>query len=226
MPRCAARRGGRKLLHSGPEDGRVNDRVAGYRARRCVTPQQRSWLVPASLALLCVLGAALGPTYLRYERGLVAAEPWRLLTGHIAHLGWIHLTLNLAGLAATWALLGRLLHPLGWSVAILACALLISGALYLLDTTLDWYVGLSGVLHGLFALGTAAGLRTRPVFHGLLLLGVVTKVAWEQLGPAAGSAELVGGSIVVNAHLYGLVAGLACLPVARLGQPGRKAAGP
>lgn len=179
-----------------------------------------AWGLPAALAAACLL-VALTDSWpaLRYERALLGAEPWRLLTGHLAHLGWMHLALNLAGLAAVWALLGALLRPAAWLAVLLACALGVSGGLYLLDPDLAWYVGLSGVLHGMFVAGALAGLGRARLFHALLLVGVVVKVAYEQVaGADIGSAELVGGAVVVDSHLYGVLAGFACLPVAWWGR--------
>ena len=195
--------------------------IAPNRVQRLPT-----WALPAGIAALCVLVAIVdGGSALRYERALVGAEPWRLVTAHQVHLGWMHLALNLAGLAAVWALLGPQLRPGTWLAVFLTCALGVSGGLRVLDPDLEWYVGLSGVLHGMFVAGALAGLRRARLFHGLLLAGVVVKVAWEQYaGVDVGSAELVGGAVVVNAHLYGVLAGFACLPLGFLWRRARPAA--
>jgi rhomboid family GlyGly-CTERM serine protease len=181
-----------------------------------VSPLGRAWLLPAIVAGACLAAMAPGAfEALRYERALVPAEPWRLLTAHLVHLGWIHLALNIAALAAAWALLGGLLRAGAWSAALLACALGVSAGLWLRHPELVWYVGLSGVLHGLFTVGAVAGLRRAPLFHGLLLAGVVAKVAWEQFtGTGAGTSALIGGAVIVDAHLYGVLAGLALAPLA------------
>lgn len=181
-----------------------------------MTPRISGWLLPGLLAALCVLAMVPGAfEALRYERALIGAEPWRLLSAHLAHLGWMHLALNLAGLAAVWALLGAQLRPGAWLAVLLACALAVSGGLWIFDPDLDWYVGLSGVLHGMFVAGALAGLRRARLFHALLLAGVVVKVAWEQaVGADVGSGSLVGGAVIVDAHLYGLLAGFALAPLA------------
>jgi rhomboid family GlyGly-CTERM serine protease len=186
-----------------------------------VTPSSRAWWLPGLVAAACLLAMAPGGfEALRYERALVGAEPWRLLTAHLAHLGWIHLALNIAALAAIWAMLGDLLRPGAWAMAFLVCALGVTAGLWFGDPGLEWYVGLSGVLHGLFTAGASAGLRRSRLFHGLLLAGVFAKVTWEQvMGADAGSAALVGGAVIVNAHLYGVLAGLGCLPIAWRGRP-------
>ncbi len=199
---------------------------------RSETPQLpdrvAAWWLPAAIAAACVV-VALTDSWpaLRYERSLLGGEPWRLLTGHFTHLGWTHLALNLAGLAAVWALLGALLRPTAWLAVLLGCALGVSCGLYFLDPGLAWYVGLSGVLHGMFVGGALAGLGRARLFHALLLVGVVAKVAYEQVaGADVGSAELVGGAVVVNSHLYGVLAGFACLPIAWRGRTSPDASTP
>lgn len=175
----------------------------------------RQWWPPLLVAGVCIAAQALGWTgVLRFERGLIAAEPWRLLGAHFVHLGWMHLALNLGGLALMWALFGRGLRPSAWAGALLLCALAVGGGLYLRDTTLAWYVGLSGVLHGLLVVGAVAALRTELRSALLLLLAVGAKLAWEQFtGADTGTAQLVGGDVVVNAHLYGALGGLLCVPL-------------
>ena len=69
------------------------------------------WLLPG-IILLCALTLLLtgdwGHERLRFDRGGIAAgEVWRLLTGHLVHLGASHTYLNIAGLALVWFLVGR-----------------------------------------------------------------------------------------------------------------------
>ena len=74
---------------------------------------------------------------------------------------------------------------------------------------LEWYVGLSGVLHGLLVAGIMANLAVGHRLEIVLLLAVCGKIAWEQLyGPLPGSTEFAGGAVVVDAHFYGLLGGL------------------
>jgi rhomboid family GlyGly-CTERM serine protease len=173
------------------------------------------WWPPLVVAVVCASAQGLGwGEALRYEQALIGAEPWRLLSGHLVHLGWMHLGLNLAGLALIWALVGHALRSWAWGVAFALSALTVGGGLYLHDTGLAWYVGLSGVLHGLLVFGAVAGLHTERRMALTLLVGVAAKLAWEQLsGGDVGTAELVGGAVIVNAHLYGALGGLAAVPL-------------
>jgi len=172
--------------------------------------------LPWGLGLLCVALALTGDEgreWLRYERELLLSQPWRLVTAHIVHLGWSHLLLNLAGLALVWALVGEYLDSRWWLLVLAVSAAAVSGGLCLFDPALQWYVGLSGVLHGLLVAGAIAGLAKRRT-EALLLLGVVAaKLIWEQLsGPLPGSEASAGGAVVVDAHLFGAIAGLVALP--------------
>lgn len=177
---------------------------------------------PGALAavafLLAVLEAGGDPVRhaLRYEReGLAAGELWRALTAHLVHLGPRHLVPNLAGLALLWFLYARDARPREWLAVALVAAVAVSAGLWLGAPEVGWYVGASGVLHGLWAAAALANVRRRPLeagVAGLLLAGKLALEAWR--GPAA--APFGGALPVVEvAHLYGAVGGaLAALVLA------------
>ncbi len=154
-----------------------------------------------------------GAHWLRYDRQAIAdGQMWRLVSGHLVHLSWMHLLMNLAALLiVTLGFGARLFQSWGkvFGIFVLLC-LAISAGFWLRNPELEWYVGLSGVLHGLVAL-IAAHLWPRERTAALLLAaGLIIKVSWEQLtGPNTDLAATIGGAVVVDAHLYGLVAGAA-----------------
>ena len=165
------------------------------------------WL---SLILVCVVlqWAGLEPA-LRYDRQLIAEGQWWLLfTGHLVHLGWNHLWLNMAGVLLMVIFFSRYGSLLEW-LSVLVLAMMVTGlALYGLNTDLIWYVGLSGVLHGFFVVAGTYEFRAYPKSGVLVLLVVVTKLVWEQFyGALPGSAGMAGGEVMVDAHLYGALAG-------------------
>jgi rhomboid family GlyGly-CTERM serine protease len=89
--------------------------------------------------------------------------------------------------------------------------------LYWFHPELIWYVGLSGVLHGLFIYGAIREIRFYPFSGYVLVLLLVGKLFWEFMnGPLPGSEEMTGGNVVVDAHLYGAMAGFVSVFLSRV----------
>jgi rhomboid family GlyGly-CTERM serine protease len=170
-------------------------------------------LIHAALlvALLIVLQALPEATrqLLAYERtGVVQGQWWRLLTGSLVHVGWMHLALNAGVLLLGAGLFAGLRSPLAWLVALLVCAVGSMLGLHLFSREVHWCMGLSGPLHGLLVIGAVDLWRRGERLGWLLLAAFVTKVAWEQLaGAGSGTAGLIGAAVVVDAHLWGLLSG-------------------
>ena len=169
--------------------------------------------LPLGLCLISVICQLFDPattTALRYERSTIqGGEIWRLVTGNLVHLGWEHLLLNLTGLLLIWLLFGRLLSTRQWLIVTVISCLAVGLGLLLFNPDLDWYVGLSGMLHGLFVTGLLINLRNGYKLEWLLLLAIVGKLIWEQFhGAMPGSADIAGGAVVVDAHLYGAISGI------------------
>ncbi len=170
----------------------------------------RHWSLPLAIALLAVtLQSIGGQEWLRLEREQAWAEPWRLFGAHFVHVGWNHLGLNLAGLVLLWLLLGDTLRPLGWALGVVVLALGVSIGLLCCSPAVGWYVGFSGVLHGLFAAAAVVSLRRLTPLALAILVVLVVKLLAEQLGAGDPlTAELIGGAVIVDAHLYGVLLGL------------------
>lgn len=165
-------------------------------------------------ALLALVGEP-AQLSLRYERaGLAELEFYRLLTGHVVHLGVSHFALNAAGLLLVAVLVGSGLSAAAWWFVIVMSAAVIDVSFWLLRPTLDWYVGLSGILHGMLAAGVCAVYRTRRVEAAVIAVVLVGKLIYEQIaGPLPGSELSAGGSVVVDAHLYGAVGGVVAVMI-------------
>lgn len=170
----------------------------------------RNWAVPLLIAVVAVvLQGVAGPEPLRLESALVYVEPWRLLSAHFVHLGWVHLWLNLGGLGLLWLLIGDTLKPLWWVSAVAFLTTGISLALLCCSPTVEWYVGFSGVLHGLFVAGAVANLRRQTALAVSIIAVVLVKLVVEWVGDGAPlTARLIGGAVIVDAHLYGVLLGL------------------
>jgi len=188
-----------------------------------VPPAIRLWALPAFIAaasLLFELAEEAGRLALRFDRqGIEASEYWRLLTGHFVHLGWGHLVMNLLGLLLVWLLCGRCFGIRSWYLVLLLTLIGIDLGLWFLDPDVEWYVGLSGLLHGLLTAGLLASFLAGSRDALLLGLLVAGKILWEQVsGPLPGSQGLAGAAVVVDAHLYGALAGAAAAIVVRVGR--------
>lgn len=182
----------------------LND-VAEWRPRR--------WLIVLVMAAVSVALAFGGDDLLllgRYERSAFDdGEYWRLLTAHLLHLGWGHLWPNVAALFLIGALFEDLFDYGDWLGVGLASALTIDAGLYLLDPSVRWYVGLSGVLHGFVAAGALSSLLRGRSLGAVLAVGLGAKLIWEQTwGPLPFTAATTGGPVIVAAHLYGSGGGL------------------
>ena len=172
----------------------------------------RHWMLPLLLLVFSISISLMGDAatqILRFERdGVFAGQWWRLVSGHLAHLGWSHLWLNLAGLLLVWLLVGRALPLRQWSGVVMFNMVGISFGLLVWLPQLQWYVGLSGLLHGMLLAG---GLR--QALRGdreamVIIVIVLAKVAWELWqGPLPGSREAAGGEVVFQAHALGCLCG-------------------
>lgn len=167
------------------------------------------WALAAGLVLLFMLALG-GETWrqaLQYERGEIAAgEWWRLASAHLVHLGLHHLLLDAAGLVLLWILHARSCSLAGWVGVFILSGLAVDAGLWWLSPDVEWYVGLSGVLHGFWAagaLGAWRGQRLLAVMSLSLLGGKLAMEQWLQASTLGG-----GLPVIIDAHLYGAVGGV------------------
>jgi rhomboid family GlyGly-CTERM serine protease len=174
-----------------------------------ITPVQAVWLVGLIVAALVLLslGGESWREALRYQRTEVLhGEYWRLITGHLVHGTAQHMVLNVLGLGVMAALFPREFSLGRWLfIAALSMATIDLGFV-LWEPQLEWYVGLSGVLHGVLAAGAIAWWRHESRGFALALTAIlIGKLAWEQW---RGALPLSGDMpVIVDAHLYGAIGG-------------------
>jgi rhomboid family GlyGly-CTERM serine protease len=173
---------------------------------------RRGWPIVAFAvaSLAFALGGDDARDWARYDGQMIAAgEYWRAITGHLVHLSWGHLWPNLVALLLIGALFEDLFDATDWLVLAAVAAGTIDLGFATIEPRVDWYVGLSGVLHGLVAAGALAAALRRQTIAAWLGAGLLAKLAWEQVvGPVPFTAAAVGGPVVVAAHLYGAIGGL------------------
>jgi rhomboid family GlyGly-CTERM serine protease len=172
-------------------------------------------LVACAVLVLPVLGGDAARALLRYDRAALAAgQWWRLLTAHLVHLDLEHAALNSLGLVLMWALFARDYKPGQWLLIVLSAIAAIDIGLWLRDSTVAWYVGSSGMLHGVMTAGTLVHLRRRDMDGWILAAFIVVKLIFEQ---STGALPFVdsGATVVVDAHLYGSLGGAAMAALLR-----------
>jgi rhomboid family GlyGly-CTERM serine protease len=181
-------------------------RLASFRSTVAVFPA-------ALLAVLVAfhLAGAAALASLRYDRDAVlSGESWRLVTGHLVHADSAHLAWNLLGVLLVAFLFARAYTWRQWFVILLVSTAATDLGFLLLEPQLEWYVGFSGVLHGLMAAGLVAWLRTARDPLTWIVAGLfAAKLAWEHLaGALPFTAATLSLPVVHEAHTYGAIGGL------------------
>ncbi len=112
--------------------------------------------------------------------------------------------MNLAGL---W-IISYLFQPSKKQLVLALLVISLVTGIALLFSSIQIYVGLSGALHGLFGLFALREALNGRKSSWLLVLGLVAKIAWEQLvGPSSTTGELINARVAIEAHLAGALVG-------------------
>tara|TARA_R110001592_G_scaffold232793_7_gene490253 strand:+ start:2890 stop:3477 length:588 start_codon:yes stop_codon:yes gene_type:complete len=144
-----------------------------------------------------------------YHSAIENGQWWRLLTAHICHTNGYHLLLNGIGLLVVVSLFLNTFINNALLLISLFSGLFISLCLFWFEPSVQQYVGLSGVLHALFAFGVCDELKKQDKWGIIIGLGFVIKIAFEQFnGPSPITESLIGATVLINAHLYGAIAGV------------------
>lgn len=154
----------------------------------------------------------------RFNRDLVEqGKVWLLFSGHIVHLNWSHWLLNMAGLAIVAFFFSSHASFIQWLAVILLSASVINIGLWWWMPDIRFYVGLSGVLHGLFLYGALREIRFYPASGYVLVTVLIGKLTWEFFnGALPGSQEMTGGRVLTEAHLLGAIGGILVWLVERI----------
>lgn len=164
------------------------------------------------LWLILVLSQHIGGHAWAFNRQAIAQGHYSgLLTGHIVHLNNIHLLLNMLGIGLVLALFDGILSARWWLVLLPVSAVLISIMIYYGLPQVNRYVGLSAVIHTAYVVGTvqlfshAKERRLALVLAVLITLKLLTESEGQGISL---TADLIGGQVLFQAHVYGALVGL------------------
>lgn len=162
------------------------------------------------LIVLAMLFSEQAGPLLQYQRqSILEGQLHRLLTAHLVHTNIYHTLMNLLGLILIWSIACRYISPHEWWLSLLLLGLIVSIGLVLFNPDIQWYRGLSGILHGLLLVAVLKARQLSGLVKTVILLVLVLKVLHEQNQSSLWqSAELIGAPVIVDAHLYGLLGGL------------------
>lgn len=146
---------------------------------------------------------------LQYNRHTVFhGEPWRFFTANFVHLGWPHFWMNMGALGLIWLMFAKRFNTFEWCGIFIISALIVSAGVHYHNPEFNYYVGLSGVLHGLIIAGVLRELAVDRIYAVAVGLLTLIKLGYEQLnGALPGSEATAGGTVLVDSHLFGAIGG-------------------
>ncbi|MBR9910719.1 MAG: rhombosortase [Gammaproteobacteria bacterium] len=149
------------------------------------------------------------PQLLQYNRSaILAGEYWRLISAHFTHADGNHLLLNLVGLALVAWLSPHSITATRWLGGALVCGFTTSLGLLLWLPELQWYLGMSGVLHGLLAMALILRLYRGQIYCSAGLGLLALKLLLEQRVAVSSYAHpLIELPVITEAHLIGALGG-------------------
>jgi rhomboid family GlyGly-CTERM serine protease len=170
----------------------------------------RPALVLSGLSGALLLAPPAWRAALLYDRSaVVAGQWWRLFSANFLHLGVWHWLLNVLSLVLLALLCPERASAAAWAARILAIGSGTCLGLYLGSPQIASYVGMSGMIYGLFLLGLGRQAIQGDRIAIACLVFLAARVGWElHAGIPHSEEKLIGGHVVPQSHLYGMAAAL------------------
>jgi rhomboid family GlyGly-CTERM serine protease len=173
-----------------------------------------SFLLTLSISLVILLLGVFATTtdhLLEFNRGeILKGEYWRILTSNFVHYGFIHTAMNLAAFLLVGSSLILELNIKYYCILFVSCAFAVGLGTFFGNPELDFYRGLSGVLHGLIVAGLLLNsFRNRWLSYFFTALVFAKIIHEHQLGFQENQLQaMLPVPVAVDSHLYGALAGL------------------
>jgi len=165
--------------------------------------------LPLLVVLLSTLALIMNSGALTFHREFfIHGEYWRGFTGHFLHTNFNHYILNSSAVILLWALHGQYYNFVNYASVFVFSAITTSVGIYIFSPEITQYVGLSGVLHGLFIWGAIKDIQHKDKTGYILLVAIIVKVIHEQVaGASEDIAALISATVAIDAHLWGMIGG-------------------
>jgi rhomboid family GlyGly-CTERM serine protease len=161
------------------------------------------------IALLAHFVFAEQAVHFLFEQSALAAGQWyRLLSYAFYHTNSYHLALNLAGMWLLWLLHGEYYDTVTTTAVLLWCIVSSALAVWFFAPDIDYYMGLSAALHGLFVWGACRDIALKHYSGWMLLIGITIKLFIEQTEDDDTTAALIEANVAHMGHVYGALSGL------------------
>jgi rhomboid family GlyGly-CTERM serine protease len=147
---------------------------------------------------------------LAYKQIEVSHGQWyRILTSALIHTNTPHLAMNLLGLALISMLYQEQLTDIKVVLVWMGIVILSSVSLLIFYPEIEWFVGLSGSLHGLIVWAALSQLPKHLYSNLLILFGLSIKLYMEHFyGGDPLSSQLIEARVLTEGHLTGALSGL------------------
>jgi rhomboid family GlyGly-CTERM serine protease len=162
------------------------------------------------IVLLSIFGLSMEPL-LEFNRAkIIEGEYWRILSSNFVHYGFVHTVMNLAAFLLVGFSLLLELNLKHYCLLFLCCALAVGFGVLIGNPELDFYRGLSGVLHGLIVAGLLLNHFQKRWLSYFFTALVFAKIIHEHQADFQENQlqDLLPVQVAVDSHLYGALAGL------------------
>ncbi|WP_194755736.1 rhombosortase [Aliidiomarina indica] len=172
----------------------------------------RPYLAPAIIVLVLFVIHILPATHaaLSLQQEGVFSQAWRLFTTHLVHLNSFHLFMNVLAFILVAIIFKPVVHG-RLLVNVVAFSALFAALLPLVLSDTPYFVGFSGIIHGIVAYAGAVMVRRKNKWGFAVLAGLVAKLVVDMMG--AGQYDpYLDAEIAYLAHLGGALGGLVAVP--------------